>query len=105
MGQFAVKAPSVVVQKGHQILKCLFGTLDMWIEYRKPSGPSWADAPVPRTMSTLELYTDASHAPEGIRSSQAIYILWSGMLLCWEASKQPFVTLSSAEAELVAGAR
>ena len=102
LGQFAVKAPSVVIDKAYHVLKYLYGTVDLWLEYRKLSDNSWADAPVPRTTSTLELYTDASHAPEGGRSCQAIFILWCGMLLCWEASKQPFVTLSSAEAELVA---
>ncbi|CAE7205236.1 unnamed protein product [Symbiodinium sp. CCMP2592] len=38
----------------------------------------------------------------GGRSCQAIFILWCGTLLCWESSKQPFITLSSAECELVA---
>ena len=102
LGQFAVKAPSVVIEKGYQVLKYLHGTADLWIEYRRPTGSEVVDAPVPRKPSTVELYTDASHAPEGSRSCQAVFITWCNMLLCWEASKQPFVTLSSAEAELVA---
>ena len=102
LGQFAVKAPSVVIQKGYQVLRYLYGTADLWIEYQRQSGNGWLDAPVPRALGTLELFTDASHAPEGGRSCQAIFIVWCGMLLCWESSKQPFVTLSSAESELVA---
>ena len=102
LGQFAVKAPSTVIEKGFQVLKYLYGTDDLWIEYRRPSGSLVVDAPVPRTLTTLELFTDASHAPEGGRSCQAIVITWCSMLLCWESSKQPFVTLSSAESELVA---
>ena len=74
LGQFAVKAPSVVVDKAYHVLRYLYGTVDLWLEYRKLSDNSWVDAPVPRTTTTLELYTDASHAPEGGRSCQAIFI-------------------------------
>ena len=101
LGQFAVKAPDTVVKAGYQVLKYLFGTVELGIEYRRPVGTEWADAPVPRTLETIELFTDASHAPEGGKSNQAIFILWNNMLVAWEASKQPFTTLSSAEAELV----
>ncbi|CAE7372014.1 TY1B-NL2 [Symbiodinium sp. CCMP2592] len=102
LGQYAVKSPSVVIKTGRQVLHYLYGTADFAIEYRRPSGSWWLDSPVPRTLNTLELFTDASHAPEGGRSCQAIFILWCGTLLCWESSKQPFITLSSAECELVA---
>ncbi|CAE7380111.1 RE2 [Symbiodinium natans] len=102
LGQYAVKAPSIVIESGHQILRYLYGTADLWLEYQKPSDNSWLDAPVPRTLNTLELYTDASHAPNGGRSCQAMVILWGGNVLCWESCRQPFVTLSSTEAELVA---
>ncbi|CAE7193732.1 RE1 [Symbiodinium natans] len=101
MGQYAVRAPNAVIQVGYQVLRFLYGTVDVGIEYRLSGGSEWCDAPVPRTLSTLELFTDASHAPEGGRSCQAIFLVWCGMLIAWEASKQPFVTLSSAESELV----
>ncbi|OLP87088.1 Copia protein [Symbiodinium microadriaticum] len=35
LGQFAVKAPSTVIEKGFQVLKYLYGTDDLWIEYRR----------------------------------------------------------------------
>ena len=102
LGQFAVRSPSIVIKAGPQVLQYLYGTADLWIEYRRPSGDRLLDTPVPRTLNTLELFTDASHAPDGGRSCQAIVILWLGSLLCWESTRQPFVTLSSAESELVA---
>ncbi|CAE7781653.1 RE1 [Symbiodinium sp. CCMP2592] len=102
LGQFAVKAPSLVIESAYQVLRYLYGTADLWLEYQKPGDNSWVDTPVPRTLNTLELYSDASHAPGGGRSCQAIVILWGGNVICWESSRQPFVTLSSAEAELVA---
>ncbi|CAE7029197.1 GIP, partial [Symbiodinium sp. KB8] len=54
-----------------------------------------------RTERVLELYTDASHSPCGGRSVQGIFLLWQGVPVTWESSRQSFVTLSSAEAELV----
>ena len=102
LGQFAVRSPSIVIKAGRQVLQYLYGTADLWIEYRRPSGDRLLDTPVPRTLNTLELFTDASHAPDGGRSCQAIVILWLGSLLCWESTRQPFVTMSSAESELVA---
>ena len=102
LGQYAVKAPSIVIENAYQVLRYLHGTADLWLEYQRPSDSSWVDTPVPRTLNTLELFTDASHAPGGGRSCQAIVVLWGGNMICWESSRQPFVTLSSAEAELVA---
>ena len=94
LGQFAVKAPDTVVKAGYQILKNLFRTVEFGIEYRRPVGTEWVDGPVPKTLETVELFTDASHAPAGGRSNQAIFTLWNNMLIAWEASQQPFTTLS-----------
>ncbi|OLQ10816.1 Potassium voltage-gated channel subfamily H member 6 [Symbiodinium microadriaticum] len=54
-----------------------------------------------RTEKVLELYTDASHSPGGDRSMQSVFVLWHRVPIAWEASRQPFTTLSSAESELV----
>ena len=56
---------------------------------------------MPRTEKVLELYTDASHSPGGDRSMQSVFVLWHRVPIAWEASRQPFTTLSSAESELV----
>ena len=102
LGQYATKSPSIVIQRGRQVLQYLYGTADLWVEYKTSSGSWWLDSPMPRTLTTLELFTDASHAPDGGRSCQAIFICWCNMVLAWESSRQPFTTLSSAESELVA---
>ena len=50
----------------------------------------------------LEGYSDASFAPSSERSQQCILIFALGGLVAWSSSRQPFVTMSTAESELVA---
>ena len=51
----------------------------------------------------LRAYSDISFAPvgEGSISHGAVMVLWNGALMWWRSGKQPFPTLSTAEAELV----
>ncbi|CAE7887157.1 GIP, partial [Symbiodinium necroappetens] len=73
-GQQATKCPGLSVSLGKQALAYLRTTVDMGIE-------------VPHVV--------------GRRSVQGIFLLWKGVPVTWESSRQSFVTLSSAEAELV----
>ncbi|CAE7940779.1 RE1, partial [Symbiodinium sp. KB8] len=50
----------------------------------------------------LEGYSDASFAPDSERSQQCVLIFAAGGLIAWTSSRQPFVTMSTAESELVA---
>ena len=51
----------------------------------------------------LRAYSDISFVPtgDGSVSHGAVYLIWNGALLWWRSGKQPFPTLSTAEAELV----
>ena len=103
-GQQATKCPSVSVSLGKQALAYLRSTLDFGIDVPFAIGSTFSDhglLALPRTERVLELYTDASHSPCGGRSIQGIFLLWRGVPVMWESSRQSFVTLSSAEAELV----
>ncbi|CAE7397683.1 GIP, partial [Symbiodinium sp. CCMP2456] len=51
----------------------------------------------------LIAYSDASYAPEGNRSHTGWVVFLHGSPVCWRSARQSFVTLSTAEAELVAG--
>ena len=104
MGQYATKAPGQVVEWGMQALKYVATTLDLGLEFLANPGPAFgshSQLSVPRLPGYLEIYSDASHAPDGGRSTQSTMVCWRGSLICWETSRQPFVTLSSAEAELI----
>ena len=48
-------------------------------------------------------YSDASYAPEGNRSHTGWVVFLHGAPVCWRSARQSFVTLSTAESELVAG--
>ena len=103
-GQQATKCPGLSVSLGKQALAYLRTTIDMGIEVPHSVGSAFSDhglLSLPRTERVLELYTDASHSPCGGRSVQGIFLLWKGVPVTWESSRQSFVTLSSAEAELV----
>ena len=103
-GQQATKCPSLAVSLGRQALAYLKDTIEVGIDVPFEVGSSFSDhglLSLPRSERVLELYSDASHSPQGERSMQSIFILWKGVPLTWEASRQPFDTLSSAEAELV----
>ena len=99
------KAPVRVKELGIQALRYLASTLPLALEYRHEVGPEFGEAdqiPVARSLGSLEIYADASHAPGGGRSTQGVVVAWRSALIFWESTKQPFVTLSSAESELVA---
>ena len=100
----ATKSPIKVKEWGVHALKYVSSTLALGLEYREDPGPSFGtqdQLAVPREPRYLEVYSDASHSPGGGRSTQSTLIIWRGALVAWETSRQPFVTLSSAESELV----
>ena len=47
-------------------------------------------------------YSDASFAPTGTKSHGCSAVFYSNVPISWKSSRQPFVTLSTAESELVA---
>ncbi|CAE7492518.1 GIP [Symbiodinium natans] len=51
----------------------------------------------------LVAYSDASFAPDGNRSHTGWVVFLYGSPVCWRSARQAFVTLSTAESELVAG--
>ena len=105
MSQYATKSPGQVLEWGMQALRYVSTVMDLGLEFKLHPGPWFGQEgqlALPRDGSAIEMYSDASHAVNGGRSSQCIIASWRGCLLVWEASRQPFVTLSSAEAELIA---
>ena len=104
MSQWSTKALVKVKEWGLHALRYVSSTLSLGLEFRESPGPSFGSKDqlaVPREPQYLEVYSDASHSPGGGRSTQSTLVIWRGVLVAWETSRQPFVTLSSAEAELV----
>ncbi|CAE7753361.1 RE1 [Symbiodinium sp. CCMP2592] len=103
-GQQATKAPQISISVGLQTLKYLRSTAEFGIVVPFEVGNPFADHGLllmPRSEKVLEVYSDASHSPGGDRSMQSLIVLWMGVPIAWETTRQAFTTLSSAEAELV----
>ena len=56
---------------------------------------------IPRHSNLLEAFADISFAPPGGRSLQGIVSCLQGFPVQWEATRQPFTAMSTAEAELI----
>ena len=103
LSQWSTKAPAHVVEWSKQIFKYyLNATKDLALVYGSEVQPLGAFQQLqrPRSDQVFEVYADASHAPQGERSQQSTIALWNGVV-CWDAARQPFTALSSAEAELI----
>ena len=49
----------------------------------------------------LDCFADISFAPQGEKSHQGLLVKWGPNVLSWKSGRQPLVTLSTTEAELV----
>ena len=92
-----LKNPSEnLVKMAYRVLGYLLGTQDLAISYTRPS--------TTQEQNILYGYTDAGFAacPDSRRSQQGHVLLLNGGPISWSSKRQPFVCLSTCEAELVA---
>ena len=104
MAQLSTKTPRRVYEMGVQALKYASNTLDPGLEFRRVNEAflgSEGQLSHSRSSNALEIYADASHSPGGERSRQCVIVVWKGATILWEATRQPFTALSTAEAELI----
>ena len=101
--QWATKSPGQVVEWSKQIFRYLKATKHLSLVYGSevPALGEFQQLQRSRSDTVFEVYADASHAPQGDKSQQCTIALWNGDLICWDASRQPFTALSSAQAELI----
>ena len=72
------------------LLNYLAATINYRLTFRRSSAPS-----------DLHLYTDSSSAPSSGRSHGAAAVFLRDSPLAWRLARQPLVTLSTAESELI----
>ena len=103
LAQNIVQSPRQVSQYALGVIEFLGGSKDLGLCYSPCRGDRGPDdiLPLPRSMELLELYSDISFAPSGGRSHQGVVACYGGQVVQWEAVRQPFTTLSTAESELV----
>ena len=96
LSQLVLRAPREVVRASRQIWTYLKRTAAQGLLFTPEAGEGWAG----ECEVGLQAYSDASFAPGGGHSIGAVIIMWNGSPMMWRAGKQPFPTLSAAEAEL-----
>ena len=104
MGQQVTKRPEWVVEMGKHVLGFLLATKDHCLHY-KPEVEGYGPEntlQIPRHEKLIEAYSDISFAPNGNRSYQGVIVTFAGAPVQWEANRQAFCTLSTAESELMA---
>ena len=103
MSRNVSRRPRWVQQLGKHMLGFLESTKEACIVYRPCNNDHGSSGllQVPRHDRLLEAFADISYAPQGDRSHQGIIIFAAGAPIHWEATRQAFHTMSTAESELV----
>ena len=96
LSQMVLRAPREVLRASKQVWAYLKKTASQGLLFTPDAGVGWAG----ECELGLQAYSDASFAPGGGHSIGAVIIKWNGSPMLWRAGKQPFPTLSAAEAEL-----
>ena len=101
LSQAISKNPKEAVFRGAHLLRYLKRYPEAGIFYATKAQVT-PDAQVSSSKAVVEGFCDASFAPNSGRSQQAIMIFVMGGLVAWASHRQAFVTMSTAESELVA---
>ena len=104
MSRMTTVAPAYVQQCGCQVIRFLLGTSKLRIRYGAvtESSTEFCEAlPMARSPRLLETFCDASFAQQDGYSQTGIAVLLGGQLIGWLSLRQPFIALSTAEAEVV----
>ncbi|CAE7033508.1 unnamed protein product [Symbiodinium natans] len=94
----------LAVEAATQIFKFLKATKEEGLRYvaNPDSFGKHQELRVPRKEALVEVFTDASHAPDAGRSQECVHVFAAGQLIGWSSNKQTMTSLSTAESELCA---
>eukprot|EP00435_Cladocopium_sp_Y103_P042410 s480_g11.t1 len=105
MSQYATRRPRGVTEIGREVRAYLRTCPGLALEYGPlPEGDFGIEGTQrrPRHHNLVEVYTDASFASSNLRSTSGVVGFFAGSPVFWFTGRQSFVTLSTAEAELMA---
>ena len=105
MAKHAVKKPKMTIANGHSIIKYLQsqrgGLIYAGADWNGEWGPR-QQLMAKRHNYLMEVYSDVSYASApGWKSTSGVAVYVAGAIIAWMTTSQPFVTQSTAEAELV----
>ncbi|CAE7616380.1 TY5A [Symbiodinium sp. CCMP2592] len=89
MASLCLRQPQQAIEIGRKVLGYLQRTLKFQLKVVKGS-------------SGLIMYCDAAYAPQGTRSHGGWLVMYNGVPIVWRSGRQQMITLSTAEAELLA---
>ena len=103
--QLMSKFPAYATRYAQNIVKYLRGTKQLGLKFRPLGGSSdyglGGELSAPRAAGLVEIYGDASFAPNNGKSQTGLATL-SGHVIAWASHRQSVTSQSSAEAELYA---
>eukprot|EP00435_Cladocopium_sp_Y103_P065207 s1247_g27.t1 len=105
MSQYATKRPKGVADIGREVRAYLRTCPGLALEYQPLQAGDFGVEGTqsrPRHANLVEVYTDASFASANLRSTSGVVGFFAGSPVFWHTGRQSFVTLSTAEAELMA---
>ena len=96
LAQYTVNPTEELIKMAYRVLGYLSGTKDLAIKYELPTSP--------QERHILSAYCDAGYAgcPQTRRSQEGYIVFLNGSPIFWKSSRQPWVTLSTCEAEMCA---
>ena len=103
MSRNALRKPKWTQTIGKHILGFLMNTPETCLVYSRCDGNHGycGTLQIPRHEKLIEAFADISFNPQGERSHQGVIICVGGTPIQWEATRQAFHTMSTAESELV----
>ena len=105
MSRLLSRNPKKAVEIGYVLLQFIKGCPGGLHYPKEPPSGLWGSRQqlkVPRHSKLVEVYADIAYgAGANFRSVQGIIIYFGGVPIAWQSNQQPFVTHSTAEAELV----
>ena len=102
--QLMARFPEYATRYAQNIIKYLRRTADLVLKYEPLTGASdygmSGELAAPRSPGLIEVYSDASFAPNNSKSQTGIVASLSGCIIGWASHRQSVTSQSSAEAEM-----
>ena len=105
VGQLIVQDPTKAIARAHQIIRYVRHAPDIELKYGKAPDRygSWDQLQWKQNSGAIDLFSDASFmSDQESRSVGACQMFWGGELIMWHCGRQPLISASTAEAELIA---
>ena len=105
MGQTIVHDPAETVARGYHLIKFLRNTPDVSLVFG--SAPEaygqWGQLKWKQTKGSIDVFSDASFMVDSeSRSIGSAQLFWAGSVVMWHCGRQPLLSASTAEAEIIA---